>query len=225
MLHLSVYILRLWLTPVKDFHALYKWSCSCRNQFWSLVWDTVPLIYEGSYAQPVDESVPISHLPRWFEGVRLNWTENFLWSPSATDGPGTRTQLNKEDAKVALTEVREGNTEVRHLTWGELRARVAELATALKERGVEKGDRVVLVGAHSASTLVVFLAAAWLGALFSSSSTDMGVGGLLQRTVQIDPKASRVVGVVYLPQKEPFPRARGHVTDIGACRPSVCFLR
>ncbi|GAO18531.1 hypothetical protein UVI_02054730 [Ustilaginoidea virens] len=173
---------------LQDFHALYKWSCSCRNQFWSLVWDTVPLIYEGSYAQPVDESVPISHLPRWFEGVRLNWTENFLWSPSATDGPGTRTQLNKEDAKVALTEVREGNTEVRHLTWGELRARVAELATALKERGVEKGDRVVLVGAHSASTLVVFLAAAWLGALFSSSSTDMGVGGLLQRTVQIDPK-------------------------------------
>lgn len=79
------------------------------------------------------------------------------------------------------------------MTWGELRRRVAELATALKERGVEKGDRVVMVGAHSATTLIVFLATTWLGGLFSSSSTDMGVGGLLQRTVQIDPKVSEIV--------------------------------
>ncbi|KAK2603462.1 hypothetical protein QQS21_004322 [Conoideocrella luteorostrata] len=171
-----------------DFPSLYKWSCSSRNQFWSLFWETQPFIHEGSFTQPVDESVPISQLPKWFDGVRLNWTENFLWSRSSTDASGMRTQLNKEDFKIALTEVREGNTEVRHMTWGELRRRVAALATALKERGVERGDRVVVVAAHSAQTLVVFLATTWLGALFSSSSTDMGVGGLLQRTVQIDPK-------------------------------------
>ncbi|OAQ64802.1 acetoacetyl-CoA synthase [Pochonia chlamydosporia 170] len=148
----------------------------------------MPFIHSGSYTQPVDESVPVSQLPAWFEGIKLNWAENFLWSRSANDAPGTRTQLNKEDSKIALTEVREGNTEVRHMTWAELRRRVAELATALKERGVERGDRVVMVGAHSATTLLVFLATTWLGGLFSSSSTDMGVGGLLQRTVQIDPK-------------------------------------
>ncbi|KFG85095.1 acetoacetyl-CoA synthase [Metarhizium anisopliae] len=173
---------------MQDFPALYKWSCSHRNQFWSLVWETMPLIHSGSYTQPVDESIPVSQLPAWFAGIQLNWAENFLWSRSANDAPGTRTQLNKEDSKIALTEVREGNTEVRHMTWAELRRRVAELATAMKERGVGRGDRVVMVGAHSATTLIVFLATTWLGGLFSSSSTDMGVGGLLQRTAQIDPK-------------------------------------
>lgn len=64
------------------------------------------------------------------------------------------------------------------------------MAGALRARGVEKGDRVVIVGAHSAETFVVFLATTWLGGLFSSSSTDMGVGGLLQRTTQIDPKVT-----------------------------------
>ncbi|OAA47149.1 acetoacetyl-CoA synthase [Metarhizium rileyi] len=173
---------------MRDFTALYEWSCSHRNQFWSLVWEAMPFIHSGSYTQPVDESVPVSQLPAWFAGIELNWAENFLWSRGVDDAPGTRTQLDKEDAKIALTEVREGNTEVRHMTWAELRRRVAELATAMKERGVAKGDRVVMVGAHSATTLIVFLATTWLGALFSSSSTDMGVGGLLQRTVQIDPK-------------------------------------
>jgi acetoacetyl-CoA synthetase len=104
--------------------------------------------------------------------------------------PGERSTRHKEDDSVAITEVREGNSSVTHVTWGELRKRVARTASALKQRGMKKGDRVVMVGAHAVETCVVFLAATWLGGLFSSSSTDMGVGGLLQRTVQIDPKVS-----------------------------------
>lgn len=62
------------------------------------------------------------------------------------------------------------------------------MAAALKARGLKKGDRVVMVGGHSLTTLTTLLATVWLGGIFSSSSTDMGVGGLLQRTVQINPK-------------------------------------
>lgn len=69
-----------------------------------------------------------------------------------------------------------------------MREKVLALAGALRERGVKVGDRVVVVGAHSLTTFMVMLATFWLGAVFSSSSTDMGVGGLLQRTVQINPK-------------------------------------
>jgi acetoacetyl-CoA synthetase len=139
----------------------------------------------------VDESIPVSKLPRWFEGIRLNWTENMLWNRSASDAPGTRTTVNKEDDKVAAIEVREGNSSSSKITWGQLRTRVGELAAVLKARGVKQGDRVVMVGSHSIQTLVVFLATTWLGAIFSSSSTDMGVGGLLQRTLQVDPKVRR----------------------------------
>ncbi|KAL3957474.1 hypothetical protein ACCO45_008052 [Purpureocillium lilacinum] len=174
---------------LKNFHDLYKWSCDNRAIFYEQLWGWQHSIHEGSYTKVVDESIPVSQLPRWFEGVRLNWTENLLWSRGPGDAPaGERTTLNKEDSKIALTEVREGNTEVRDVTWGELRARVAQMAAAMSARGVKRGDRVVAVAAHALETAVVFLATTWLGAVFSSSSTDMGVSGLLQRTTQIDPK-------------------------------------
>jgi acetoacetyl-CoA synthetase len=98
---------------------------------------------------------------------------------------------DKEDGKVAITEVREGGAGgVRSVTYGELRERVGEMAKAMRARGVGRGDRVVIVGANSVETVVVWLAAGWVGAVFSSSSTDMGVKGILQRAVQVNPKVS-----------------------------------
>lgn len=69
-----------------------------------------------------------------------------------------------------------------------LRKGVAELASAMMEHGVGVGDRVVVVASNSFDTLKVFLAVTALGGLFSSSSTDMGVQGILQRAVQVEPK-------------------------------------
>ncbi|KAG6013280.1 hypothetical protein E4U41_005104, partial [Claviceps citrina] len=131
---------------MQDFSSLYTWSCARRNQFWCLFWETQPFLYEGTYSRAVDESVGISQLPAWFAGVRLNWAENLLWSRGPGGGAATteRTTLHKEDGKIALTEVREGNTEVRHVSWGELRARAAAMATAMEARGVRTGDRVVV---------------------------------------------------------------------------------
>lgn len=156
------------------------------------MWEWASLIHEGSYTKVVDESVPVSELPRWFEGVRLNFAENYLWSHDKGSAPGARSSRNKEDDKIAITEIREGNTSIRHITWRQLRFETGRMASALQARGVRKGDRVVVVGQHSLQTLVVFLATTWLGGLFSSSSTDMGVGGLLQRTVQINPKVINI---------------------------------
>jgi len=98
--------------------------------------------------------------------------------------------VGKEDAKIAVTEVREGSTEIRDVSWGQLRKEVGELASAMKAHGVVKGDRVVVVASNSVDTLKVFLAVTTLGGLFSSSSTDMGVKGVLQRAVQVMPKVS-----------------------------------
>jgi acetoacetyl-CoA synthetase len=148
----------------------------------------VSLIHAGSYSQVVDEKRTVDSIPRWFEGVTLNWAENVLWSRGRDHPQDHRGTTGKEDNKVALTEVREGVTEVRHLTWANLRKLTGSYAAALYEGGVRKGDRIVVVGANSVETLLVFLATTWLGAMFSSSSTDMGVQGILQRTVQIDPK-------------------------------------
>jgi acetoacetyl-CoA synthetase len=123
----------------------------------------------------------------------LNFAENLLYSrvPGAPSSqPG---KAGKEDDKIALTEVREGATEIRDVSWGQLRKEVAQLASAMKEHGVVKGDRVVVVASNSVDTLKVFLAVTTLGGLFSSSSTDMGVKGVLQRALQVAPKVSFMV--------------------------------
>lgn len=134
--------------------------------------------------QIVEPDVRMDAIPRWFRGVRLNFAENVLFN---LNGDGTRGTRGKEDAKLALTEVREGATELRDVSWGALRARVGRLASALHAHGVRRGDRVAVVASNSADTLCVFLATTALGGLFSSSSTDMGARGVLDRLTQIEP--------------------------------------
>lgn len=136
----------------------------------------------------VDEAAPIDSIPRWFSGVYLNFAENILYTRVPGAPPSQRGTVGKEDDKIALTEVREGGSEIRDIHWGELRKEVGELASAMKEHGVGMGDRVVVVASNSFDTLKVFLAVTALGGLFSSSSTDMGVQGILQRAVQVEPK-------------------------------------
>ncbi|KAI1332051.1 acetoacetate-CoA ligase [Xylariaceae sp. FL0255] len=173
---------------LKTFQDLYKFSITKRSEFYDEVFKYGNIIHEGTYTKVVDESKPIDSIPRWFEGVRLNWAENILWTRSSTDAPGHRGKVGKEDDKIALTEVREGVSDVQHVTWSTLRRLTAVYTAALYEGGVRRGDRVVIVAANSVETLVVFLATTWLGAMFSSSSTDMGVQGILQRTTQVNPK-------------------------------------
>lgn len=167
---------------------LHSFSLTNRSAFWGQVLSSANFISSGSCARVVDESLPIDAVPRWFEGVHLNFAENMLYSSSSS--AGRKGGQGKEDGKVAVVEVREGASETREVTYGELRERAGRLARAMKENGVEKGDRIVIVGANSVETLLVLLASTWVGAVFSSSSTDMGVKGVLQRAVQVNPKVS-----------------------------------
>lgn len=178
------------LTFWKTFWELYQYSISKRAQFWNQTFQFVNIIYSGSYTTIVDESARIDSIPKWFEGVRMNFAENILYSRVPGASHSERGTYGKEDKKIAVTEVREGATEIRDVSWGQLRKEVGELASAMKAHGVVKGDRVVVVASNSVDTLKVFLAGTWLGGLFSSSSTDMGVKGVLQRALQVSPKVS-----------------------------------
>jgi acetoacetyl-CoA synthetase len=172
----------------QTFRDLYNWSVGpSRTDFWTDMWKASNLIYSGTYTTVVDTSLPMETNPHWFYGTYLNFAENVLFTASPTD-PTVRTTTHKEDTKVALTEIREGNTEIRHLTWGDLRRRVGVLANALRARGVGKGDRVAVIASTSFDTFVVFMATVAVGGLFSSSSTDMGAKGILERLLQIRPK-------------------------------------
>jgi acetoacetyl-CoA synthetase len=157
-------------------------------QFWDAAFKNIDLIHAGSYSKVVDESARIDLVPHWFEGINLNFAENILYSHKRGTESGKRSTQRKEDSKIALVEVREGGTEIRHITWKDFCKDIAQLASAMKAYGIKKGDCVAIVASNSYDTLRVFMAATSLGAIFSSSSTDMGTKGVLQRTLQIEPK-------------------------------------
>ncbi|EAL85245.1 hypothetical protein KXW98_005261 [Aspergillus fumigatus] len=173
-----------------DYHSLYRWSTDNRASFWDFCWRYFPIISEGTYRTVVDESARIDSVPTWFEGVRLNFAENMLFSAErSSSGHIQITTKGKEDNKIALTEIREGGAEApRHITWAELRRKTGRMVQALKAAGVVKGDRVAAVASNSVDTLVVLLATTALGAWFSSTSTDTGVKGILDRLLQLKPK-------------------------------------
>jgi acetoacetyl-CoA synthetase len=65
---------------------------------------------------------------------------------------------------------------------------VAQMAAALRALGVTRGDRVAAYLPNLPATVVAMLAAASIGAIFSSASPDFGVQGVLDRFGQIEPK-------------------------------------
>lgn len=148
------------------------------------------MIYTGSYERAVDETQLIDSIPKWFEGVSINFAENILFSRDRGDNHGT---VGKEDGKIAVTEVGEGGSGTRHIDWAKLRHDTAVLAGALKTRGIGRGDRVFAVVSNSYRALTLFLAVSWVGGIFSSTSPDMGTEGILQRANQISPKVRCVV--------------------------------
>jgi acetoacetyl-CoA synthetase len=189
MYKFKTYLSRKTNQPFPTYDSLYQYSTTHRATFWQHTFSFFPLIYSGRVPTPcVDESARMDSIPQWFRGVRMNFAQNILFQGSGSGQPVL--SPGKEDAKIAVTEVREGSVlePIVNVTWKELRARVGLLSNALRARGMRKGDRVAVVASNSLDTLTVFLATTVLGGLFSSSSTDMGVKGVLDRLLQIRPK-------------------------------------
>ena len=94
---------------------------------------------------------------RWFDGARLNITENCLDRHLATRG----------DQVALLWEPNEPGDEVRTLTYSQLHAEVCRLANAFKAQGVKKGDRVCLYMPMVPELAISVLACARIGAIHS----------------------------------------------------------
>ncbi|WP_243790902.1 acetoacetate--CoA ligase [Saccharopolyspora gloriosae] len=167
-----------------DYRALWDWSVSDLTGFWGAVADFFDVTFHERPAQVLEAEV----MPgaRWFPGATLNYAEHAL-----RGGPG------KTDDDVAVVFAREDG-HGSELTYGELRSRVAAMRAAFAELGVQRGDRVAALAPNCPETLIAFLAAASLGATWSSCSPDFGVRAVADRFVQIEPTVLVAVdGYVY----------------------------
>ncbi|XP_033828943.1 acetoacetyl-CoA synthetase [Periophthalmus magnuspinnatus] len=167
-----------------NYHDLYQWSVDNYPEFWTQVWSYCGVVCSKPYDEVVDTSKKISDVPEWFRGARLNYAENLL--------------KHADQDKVALYATTEKNEEIVKVTFGELRRDVAVFAAAMRKMGIQTGDRVVGYLPNGVHAVEAMLAAASIGAIWSSTSVDFGVNGVLDRFSQIQPKLIfSVAAVVY----------------------------
>ena len=158
-----------------EYDDLYRWSVERPAAFWSAWWDEADVLADPRGPRVLEDG---DRMPgaRWFPDARLNYAENLLrWA----DAPDAATRV----AIVARDESSGRHT----LTYAELRLRVAALAEALRRDGVGAGDRVVGYLPNAPEAVVGMLAAASLGAVWSSCSPDFGVEAVVDRFGQIEP--------------------------------------
>lgn len=159
-----------WGADLSTYDDLQMWSIENREAFWTSVWETCGIIGDrGERVLVAGDRMPGAE---FFPDAQLNFAENLL---------------RKRDDTIALYFSSEGERQ-RDWTWRQLHDAVSQLALALKNMGVEPGDRVAAFMPNMPETIVGLLAASSIGAVWSSCSPDFGVRGVLDRFGQIEPK-------------------------------------
>ena len=150
---------------LQNSHDLQKWSISSSQEFWVDLWSYLGLIPDlpPGTTRAYDPEVPMNEIPPFFENSRINYAENVLTQPELSpDLP-------------ALIGIREGQSlEGERWSWAELGEQVRKIRSALQRSGVEEGDRVAALISTSVWSVAIFLAAASLGAIYTSIASDLG---------------------------------------------------
>ncbi|TAI49000.1 acetate--CoA ligase [Flagellimonas allohymeniacidonis] len=94
---------------------------------------------------------------KWFEGAKLNITENCIDRHLRTRGDKTAILFEPNDPKEGA----------QHITYRQLHERVCKFANVLKEKGIGKGDRVCIYLPMIPELAVSVLACARIGAVHS----------------------------------------------------------
>ena len=136
-----------------DYAELWRWSVTDLEGFWTSIVD----FFGVEFQRRAERVLASRTMPgaRWFEGGQINYTQNVFRHASA-DRPALLFQSETQP----MTEI----------SWADLEAKVASVADALRNMGVKPGDRVVGYMPNIPQTVIAFLAAASLGAVWSSCS-------------------------------------------------------
>lgn len=185
-----------------DYDALHRWSVEHADEFWTGLWDHCAMVSSARGDVVVEQGDTMEQVS-WFPGARLNFAENLLRFRGS------------EDALVFW-----GEDQVkRRMSRDELYAAVARLAAAMRAKGLKAGDRVAAFMPNSPDTIIAMLAAASVGAIFSSASPDFGPQGILDRFGQTEPVMLFATdGYIYNGKKH---ECLSKLKDIAAGLPSV----
>jgi acetoacetyl-CoA synthetase len=166
---------------LKDHRALYDWSVRDLDGFWSAIAE----FFDVRFHTPAERVLQRDADPlrtKWFRGGTLNYAEHLLRFGC--------TEIAVCDNRPAVLLCAEpgapGSRQI--LTRTELVTHVAQVASALKRLGVQCGDRVAGYLPNRLETLIAFLGASSIGAIWSNCPPELSSRGVLDRLAQIEPR-------------------------------------
>jgi acetoacetyl-CoA synthetase len=185
-----------------SYQELWRWSVDDLAGFWGSLWE----YFDVAATEQPSTVLGRREMPgaQWFPGAELNYAQNFFaraW----------------DDRPAMIYQAEEGPAV--EIGWAEVRTQTAALAKSLRQMGVQPGDRVVAYLPHIPETVIALLAAASIGAIWSSCSPDFGGRSVLDRFQQIEPKVLLAVDG-YRYNGKPFDR-RAVLAELQAGLPSL----
>ncbi|WP_085993532.1 acetoacetate--CoA ligase [Oceanobacillus senegalensis] len=174
--HSKLFQYMKWLNTEKslsfhDYQSLWQWSVDNIEDFWESIWK-----YFGIKSKNPYQTILSTHkMPgaKWFPESTINYTEHIF-----------KERKENHTAIIHTSELRPKE----EITWKQLYKDTAKMQQTLRELGIKKGERVVAYVPNIYETVVVFLATASLGAIWSSASPDFGTQSVIDRFKQIEPK-------------------------------------
>ena len=115
---------------------------------------------------------------KWFEGAKLNITENCI----------DRHLTTRANKTAILFEPNNPNEPAQHITYKALHERVGKFANVLKSKGISKGDRVCIYLPMIPELAVALLACARIGAIHSVVFAGFSATALSTRINDCDAK-------------------------------------
>lgn len=142
------------ITP-SDYHQLYQESIRHPEKFWSAFAEQ-EFIWQKKWDKTLEFDLKKPEI-KWFEGGKLNITENCI--DRHLDKLGNQTAI--------LFEPNDPHEEAQHITYLALYENVNKAANMLKSLGVKKGDRVCIYMPMTPELAYAVLACARIGAIHS----------------------------------------------------------
>ena len=157
--------------PAADYAALHCWSVDHPEAFWRTIWEFCGVVGDGPGETALLDGGAMPGA-RWFPDARLNFAENLL--------------RLRGGAPALISRIEGGPCRI--LSRSGLYDLTARLARDFEEAGIGPGDRVAGFLPNVPEAVAAMLAAASLGAVWSSCSPDFGADGMLDRFGQIAPR-------------------------------------
>ena len=142
------------INTIEEYHSEYKKSIEKPEDFWAEKADTFEWKKKWDNVLTWDFH---NYNVKWFDGAKLNITENCLDRHLTTKGNQT----------AIIWEPNAPNEQSIELTYIELHAEVCKFANVLKQNGAKKGDRICLYMPMVPELAIAVLACARIGAIHS----------------------------------------------------------